>query len=228
MHPRDLERVRRLLRANPFVEYGMQETGVMTYSRAGTGELTFFWDAFHCRVEADQELTITTLLLVRFPLINYATGDRVEPLADGDGPPFRCARILRHAPDVLTLPMRDGTSIDTHSDFFFDILQINEAVSSFFVHQIGHAIDICIATSSEDDLRRIERRFLHEIAREFPAIDRQKFGFSALQEEPHTIAAAPLFSARTLNGGQVRSVASASRSGFSADSDGRQRPTELR
>ncbi len=188
VHPRDLDRVRRLLGAEPLVEYGMQETGVMAYSRPGTGELTFFWDAFHCRVAADQELAVTTLLPVRFPLINYATGDRVESLVDGDGPPFRCARILGRARDVLSLPMRDGTSIDTHSDFFFDILQIDEAVSSFFIHQMGRAIDIGIATPSAEDLRRIERRFLHEIAREFPAIDVQQFTFSALQEEPHTPA----------------------------------------
>ena len=188
VHPRDLERVRRLLGAQPLVEYGMQETGVMAYSRPGTDELTFFWDAFHARVEADQELAITTLLPVRFPLVNYATGDRVEPLAGGEGPPFRCARILGRARDVLALPMRDGTSIDTHSDFFFDILQIDEGVSSFFIHQKGRAIDIGIATSSEDDLRRIERRFRHEIAREFPAIEHARFTFSALQEELHTIA----------------------------------------
>ncbi len=188
VYPRDLERVQRLLGADALVEYGMQETGVMAYSRPGTGELTFFWDAFHCRVEADQELAITTLLPVRFPLVNYATGDRVEPLPGGEGPPFRCARILGRARDVLTLPMRDGTSIDTHSDFFFDILQIDEAVSSFFVHQKGRAIDIGIATPSAADLSRIERRFLHEIAREFPAIDRAQFTFSALEEEPHTIA----------------------------------------
>ena len=188
VHPRDLERVRQLLGAEPLIEYGMQETGVMAYSQPGTSELTFFWDAFHCHAGPDQELVVTTLLPVRFPLINYATGDRVEPLSGGDGPPFRCARILGRARDVLTLPMRDGSSVDTHSDFFFDILQIDEAVSSFFVHQKGRVLKIGIATHSAEDLARIERRFRHEIAREFPAIDQAKFAFSALEEEPHTIA----------------------------------------
>jgi phenylacetate-coenzyme A ligase PaaK-like adenylate-forming protein len=188
VHPRDLERVRDLLAAEPLIEYGMQETGVMAYSRPGTGELTFFWDAFHARVEAEQELAITTLLPVRFPLINFATGDRVETVPDGDGPPFRCARILGRARDVLSLPMQDGSSIDTHSDFFFDILQIDDGVSSFFVHQKGSAIDIGISTGSPEDLRRIGGRFLHEIAREFPAIDRGKITFSMLADEPYTVA----------------------------------------
>jgi phenylacetate-CoA ligase len=188
VHPRDLERVRDVLKSVPLIEYGMQETGVMAYSRPGSDQLTFFWDAFHCHVAADQELAITTLLPVRFPLINYATGDRVEPLADGDGPPFRCARVLGRARDVLALPMRDGTAIDTHSDFFFDVLQIDEAVSSYFIHQKGRAIDIGIATATADDLARIERRFRAEIAREFPAIDQRGFTFSALAEEPHTVA----------------------------------------
>ncbi len=188
VHPRDLERVRGLLKSVPLVEYGMQETGVMAYSRPGSDSLTFFWDAFHARVAAGQELAVTTLLPVRFPLVNYATGDRVEPLAGGDGPPFRCARILGRARDVLALPMRDGTAIETHSDFFFDVLQIDEAVRSFFIHQKGRAIGIGIAAAGADDLARIERRFRFEIAREFPAIDQQAFTFSGLAEEPHTIA----------------------------------------
>ncbi|HUK57664.1 MAG TPA: hypothetical protein VLV50_00430 [Stellaceae bacterium] len=188
VHPRDLERVRRLLKAVPLIEYGMQETGVMAYSRPGSDELTFFWDTVFCHVVVEQELAITTLLPVRFPLINYATGDRVEPLDGGEGPPFRCTRVLGRARDILTLPMRDGTAIDTHSDFFFDILQIDEAISSFFIHQKGRTIDIGIATSSVEDRARIERRFRAEIAREFPAVDQQGFTFSPLVEEPHTIA----------------------------------------
>jgi phenylacetate-coenzyme A ligase PaaK-like adenylate-forming protein len=136
----------------------------------------------------DQELVITTLLPVRFPLINFATGDRIEPLAGGDGPPFRCARILGRTRDVITLAMRDGTTIDAHSDFIFDILQIDDGVRSFFIHQKGRKIDIAVVAPSREDLQRIERRFLHEIAREFPAIDTSTISFSFLEGEPRTIA----------------------------------------
>ncbi len=186
--PRDLDRVRSLLGAIPLIEYGMQETGVMAYSRPEDGTMIFFWDAFHAHVVEQQELVITTLLPVRFPLINYATDDRVEPLPDGAGPPLRCARILGRARDILALPMRDGRSVETHSDFFFDILQIDEGVRSFFVHQKGDHIDIAVQAPSDDDLARIERRFFHEIGREFPELDRSKFSFSPLTEEPTTIA----------------------------------------
>jgi phenylacetate-coenzyme A ligase PaaK-like adenylate-forming protein len=186
--PKDLERVRRVLGAEPLIEYGMQETGVMAYSRPGTGDVTFFWDAFHAHMGPNQELVATTLLPVRFPLINFATGDRIEPLAGGDGPPFRCARILGRTRDVITLSMRDGKTIDAHSDFIFDILQIDDGVLSFFIHQKGRKIDIAVVAPTHEDLQRIERRLLHEIAREFPAIDTSAISFSFLEEEPRTIA----------------------------------------
>lgn len=184
----DLDRVRRFLGAAPLVEYGMQETGVMGYSRPDSGDLTFFWDAFHGHVIEDQELAITTLLPVRFPLVNYGTEDRVEPLDGAEAPPFRCARVLGRMRDVLSLPMKSGRMVDTHSDFFFDILQVDEGVRSFFVHQKGDRIDIAVVAPSRDDLVRIERRFFHEVAREFPDLDRSKITFSFLEREPYTIA----------------------------------------
>jgi len=186
--PKDLERVRRLLRAVPLIEYGMQETGVMAYSTPDSSNVTFFWDAHHCGVIDGQELAITSLLPVRFPLINYGTGDRIEPIPNAAPLPFRCARILGRTRDIMTLSMRNGQRVDTHSDFFFDILQIDDGVRSFFVHQKGDHIDIAVLAPTRDDLTRIERRFCHEIAREFPDIDLKQFSFSYLENEPYTVA----------------------------------------
>jgi phenylacetate-CoA ligase len=187
--PADLERVRRALGAVPLIEYGMQETGVMGYSRPDSDDVTFLWDAYACRVIENQELVITTLAPVGFPLINYATEDRVKPLDDDIAPlPFRCARVLGRTRDILTLTMRGGQRIDTHSDFFFDILQIDEGVRSFFIHQKGSKIDVAVVAPSPEDLARIERRFFHEIAREFPDLDKSTISFSFLKEEPYTIA----------------------------------------
>jgi hypothetical protein len=84
--------------------------------------------------------------------------------------------------------MKSGPMIDTHSDFFFDILQVDEGVRSFFVHQKGDRIDIAVVSPTRDDLVRIERRFFHEVAREFPDLDRSKITFSFLEREPYTIA----------------------------------------
>jgi len=186
--PTDLDRVRRLLAALPLIEYGMQETGVMGYSRPESGDVTFLWDAYACRVIDDQELVITTLVPVRFPLINYGTEDRVEPL-EGIAPlPFRCARVLGRTRDILTLVMRGGKLVDTHSDIFFDTLSVDEGVRSFFIHQKGQKIDVAVVAPSREDLKRIEGRFFREIAREFPDFDRSTISFSFLKNEPYTVA----------------------------------------
>jgi phenylacetate-CoA ligase len=186
--PRDLDRVRSLLASVPIIEYGMQETGVMAYSTPERDDVTFFWDAFHCHVMDEHELVITTLLPVRFPLINYGTGDRVEPIETTQPLPFRCARIVGRTRDIVSLVMRDGRIVDTHSDFFFDVLQVDQAVQSFFIHQRGSRTDIAVVAPSPDDLRRVESCFFHEVAREFPDLDRSTITFSFLEREPYTIA----------------------------------------
>jgi phenylacetate-coenzyme A ligase PaaK-like adenylate-forming protein len=186
---KDLDRVRSLLASVPLIEYGMQETNVMAYSTSDSGDLTFFWDTVHCRVIEGHELAITTLLPVRFPLINYGTEDRVEPIPGAEETlPFRCARVLGRTRDVLALTMRNGQVIETHSDFFFDILQIDDGVLSFFVHQKGQAINVAVVAPTRDDLTRIEGRFFHEIAKEFPDLDRSLITFSYLEHEPYTVA----------------------------------------
>jgi hypothetical protein len=84
--------------------------------------------------------------------------------------------------------MRDGRTVDTHSDVIFDILQVDDGVRSFFIHQKGSKIDIAIVVPSRGDLERIESRFFHEVAREFPDLDRSKIAFSYLDREPYTVA----------------------------------------
>ena len=185
---KDLDRARRLLGTVPLVEYGMQETGVMAYSTQDSSDLTFFWDAFHCHATADQELVVSTLQPVRFPLINYGTEDRIEPLDGAAGLPFRCTRVTGRTGDILQLTLRGHRRVEFHSDLIFDLLDVLSQVRSYFIHQKGDTIDIAVELLPGHDLATTRARFLRELVREFSDLDPSKITFSLLQEEHQTIA----------------------------------------
>jgi len=186
--PKDLDRVRRLLGTVPLVEYGMQETGVMAYSGPDGSDLTFFWDAFHCHAAADHELVVSTLQPVRFPLINYGTEDRIEPLEGMAALPFRCARVTGRTGDVLQLTLRGHRRVEFHSDLIFDLLDVLPQVRSYFIHQKGETIDIAVELSPGHDLAHARAAFLRELTREFSDLEASRITFSLLQEERQTIA----------------------------------------
>lgn len=186
--PSDLERVQSLLAAVPLIEYGMGETGVMAYCTPASRALTFLWDAFHCHVASADELVVTSLQPFRFPLVNYGTGDRVQRLDDTPGLPFRCARVAGRTRTVLALTLRDGRTVEVHSELLEDCLDLVPEVRSYFIRQTGHRIEIAVRVAPHDDLAAIRRRFLGVIASHRADLDESKVTFSHLTEEPFTLA----------------------------------------
>lgn len=185
---RDLDRVRSLFGAVPLIEYGMGETGVMAYSTPGSSALTFLWDAFHCQATDLGELLVTSLQPFRFPLINYGTGDRVQLLDGGKGLPFRCARIAGRTRTLLELRLRDGRTMEVHSELLEDCLDLVPEVRSYFIRQTGADIEISVRTLGDHDLAATRRRFLDVIARQCDALDKSRLRFSPLIREPYTVA----------------------------------------
>jgi len=195
--PSDLERARSLLAAVPLIEYGMGETGVMAYSSPTSNALTFLWDAFHCHVAAADELVVTCLQPFRFPLVNYGTGDRVQRLDDAPGLPFRCARIAGRTRTVLGLTLRDGRTIEVHSELIEDCLDLVPEVRSYFIRQTGDRIEIAVRAAQQEDLAAIRRRFLDVIASHRADLDESRVTFSHLTEEPFTLAGKRQYVVRT-------------------------------
>jgi phenylacetate-CoA ligase len=193
--PRDLERVRTLLGAVPLIEYGTGETGVMAYSTPCSCALTFLWDAFHCQVSDIGELLVTSLQPFRFPLINYGTGDRVR-LLEGGGLPFRCARIAGRTRTLLELKRSDGRTLEVHSELLEDCLDLVPEIRSYFIRQMGGAIDISVRTLGDQALEVTRRRFLEVLARQCGTLDASRIHFSPLLREPQTPAGKRLYVVR--------------------------------
>jgi len=188
VRPADLRRAQTLLGATPLIEYGMAETGAIAYSRPDSSAPTFFWDAVHCHLTGERELVVTTLQPLSFPLINFGTEDRVEPLDAAPALPFRCARIVGRTRDVLALRLRSGRVAEVHSDLIEECLDLVPHIRSYFIHQKGETIDIAVKMASEQELAEVRSRFLREIARRFADLDAATITFSLLKDEPKTIA----------------------------------------
>ena len=185
---RDLDRVREILGTIPIIEYGMMETGAMGYSSPQSSALTFFWDAFHCHATSSRELVVTSLQPMRFPLINYGTEDRIEPLKGVSTLPFRCARILGRKSDTCRLKMRGGKVIEVHGELIFDVLDVIPEVATFAVRRKDNMLDVAVHLAAGKDLDTIRSRFLREIKRELPGLDESAITFSRLHGEHRTMA----------------------------------------
>ncbi len=188
MTVRDMDRVRKTLGSVPLVEYGMMETGVMAYSSPQCSLLTFIWDAFHCHGTSDRELIVTSLQPMRFPLINYGTEDRMEPLDGLASLPYRCARISGRTGDIFQLKMRTGQMIQIYGELILDILDVIPEVYAFAIRPSDQMLDIAVQLPPDYGLDVIRSRFLREIRRELPNLDESTITFSQLGHELQTIA----------------------------------------
>lgn len=185
---RDMDRVRDILGSIPLIEYGMQETGAMAYSSPENSELTFFWDAFHCHAASDRELVVTSLQPMRFPLVNYGTEDRIEPLNGRSTLPFRCARISGRKSDIIRLRLCGGQMVEINGELILDVLDVIPQVHAYFIHQKDQTLDIAVQLGADQQLDVIHSRFLREIKREFPNLDESTITFSTLDRERQTAA----------------------------------------
>jgi phenylacetate-CoA ligase len=185
---KDMDRVRKILGCVPLIEYGMMETGVMAYSHPHCSALTFIWDAFHCHAANNGELIVTSLQPMRFPLINYGTEDRIEPLHSVARLPYRCARISGRTCDILQLRMQGGQMIEVDGELILDILDVIPEVYTFVIRRKDNKLDIAVRQAPNSDLNVIRRRFLLEMKYEFPDIDESAIAFSRLDREHLTIA----------------------------------------
>jgi phenylacetate-CoA ligase len=185
---RDMDRVRTTLGSVPLIEYGMMETGAMAYSTPQCSALTFIWDSFHCHATDNQELIVTTLQPMRFPLINYGTEDRIEPLAGAVSLPFRCARISGRIGYVFELKTRRGQVMEVNGELILNVLDVIPEVFVFEIHQGEQMLDIAVQLAPGSKLDVVRGRFLQEIRREIPDLDDTTIIFSRLDRGQQTIA----------------------------------------
>ncbi len=188
--PIDITRIEDLLGVCPIIEYGLSETGVVSYSRGRTNNIAVLWDSSLCTVDGGGNLAVTTLSDRLFPLINYDTGDMVElpAVCAAGGSVLSFSRIIGRANDVLDLPLLDGRAAEAHHLLFSHVVRHLPYVRSYVVQQEGRRIVFHLETPFDVDPAKYRYDIISGIRRIFPDIEAGSINVARLSRAEKTAA----------------------------------------
>jgi phenylacetate-CoA ligase len=179
----DIKLIEKVFKVTCILEYGMAETGVISYSKEKSKNIKLFWDTFIGIKDKDNVLNITTINDRLFPLINYRTDDMVE--TNDEVSILTINKILGRKNDFLKIKVGDKI-VESHSELFTHLLKSIKGVVNFKIIQ-KKDLSICIEYVSSQKLD-ISVSFFNEIKKEFKEIDKRIFSFKQVEEIQKTIA----------------------------------------
>lgn len=146
-------------------EYGMAEIGGIAYSRPERDGLSVFWHDVICTVpdpgaERGGLLRVTELIDQPFPLVNYATDDRVRICEQPAGGILHLATVEGRRADVLMLKDRSGAIVTLSGILVVHILKALPGVLSVqFTQTSPGRARVSLMARQALDLPTVERRF---------------------------------------------------------------------
>ncbi|MCZ7419886.1 MULTISPECIES: hypothetical protein [unclassified Micromonospora] len=184
----DIALVERVLQAPAVIEYGAAETGVMAASRDRARSIRVIWDSFICLVGGDQSLAVTTLDRRLFPLINYAIGDRVEPVDAIDGNALELRSILGRRQEVVRVAAAQGI-LDLSPILPVHILKTYPGIVGVqFRQKRPDDLHIHVQADVELDLTEVSAFFVRELRKDHPDLRAESITFYQVSEQERTRA----------------------------------------
>jgi phenylacetate-coenzyme A ligase PaaK-like adenylate-forming protein len=184
----DVRLIEEHLNTSVINEYGMAETGPIAYSYNKTDNIRVFWDDFILTSNKKEELILTTIGNVIFPLINYSSEDLVKVKIEYKGTILFLSEILGKIRDVLNISMLDGSRKEISTIFFDHVLKFYPDVYSIHYQQSGSDIKIFLTSDIKLDLINVKRYMSKEISKEFSGIDYNSLIIAQVDEVEKTIA----------------------------------------
>ncbi len=184
----DVDLINKYLNTDVINEYGMAETGAISYSFSATNNIKTFWDSFILTTDDKNELIITTIGGNIFPLINYTSEDMVVP-----------DKVYKHS--VLSLSSVEGKvrnilevslvnkNVKNISTIFFDhILKYYENIYSINYRQEHEKVSIILTSDILLDISELKEYFASEVNKEFSGVDFTKIEIVQVDSVEKTIA----------------------------------------
>lgn len=173
VYDEDKKLVLEILGKNLVLEYGMAEFGPIAYSSIFTDRLIFFWDSFYTH-SINENLYVTNLDNVYFPLINYETGDKIEKYDDENKFP-NISKVIGRANDDVSVKTKNGKILIIHSEFFTHLIKNIDGVRNFKIVNKNYFIYIYLEINYKftNNFISIEKDFMNKILLEFPSIDKK-------------------------------------------------------
>jgi phenylacetate-CoA ligase len=187
--PAAAELVSRAFGVPVVIEYGMAETGPLTYSRGETWTQQLLWHDFIARVDSDGVLHVTAIGGKLFPLVQYRTDDVVEPLDTLDGGVLSVRAVLGRKSETLSLRTVDGGLVDVKGTLIVHVLMGYPRLYSIQFEQLrpGRA-RVHLVADRPLDLRDVSDYCAREIRKENDRIDAASFDFVQAEGQTKTIA----------------------------------------
>ncbi len=171
---KDVKLVKKKIAHNVINEYGMAETGVIGYSRQNTQDINIFWNNFIVTHNENNNLFLNTLTSRAFPLINYDTEDKIEPLLIKNSSILKIKQILGKTRNNLPIKLLNGTIVIISTIFFDHILKYLPHIYSVQYLIEDDIITIILNTNKIVDIEKIRIKCINTIAENFGLPDESK------------------------------------------------------
>lgn len=168
----DLERIAEVFKCPVTIEYGTAETGVIAGSRYESSYIQVLWDGHIAIADDEGHLALSTLDPRRFPLVNYAVEDVVEPLEAFDGNCLAFRRIFGRLKDILTLRTTSGEPVEVSAILPVHILKTFPGITSVQFSRVPPtSACVHVETDRPIDVASIASYFREQFSRDYPDVD---------------------------------------------------------
>ena len=184
----DIDLINKYLNVDVINEFGMAETGAISYSFEETNNIKTFWDSFILTVDDKNELIITTIGNNIFPLINYSSEDVVVIRNEYKDSILSLSSIEGKVRNVLKVSLVDSTIQNISTIFFDHVLKYYNNIYSINYKQDNDKICIYLTSDIILDIKDLEKYVQSEIEKEFKNIDYKKIKIMQVDTVEKTIA----------------------------------------
>lgn len=185
----DIELIEKVFKVPCISEYGMAESGVISYSKIITNNIYILWDLFIATRSDNNILNITTLYDKNFPLINYNTDDRVDVLAEYQNSIFKLNSIDGRIQDVLNIKTKYDNTLSLSGILMVHILKSYPNIYEISFKQLtDRKVEINIISDRVLDLQAVKIFFVDTIKKDHPDLNEEGFVIHQCETIKKTIA----------------------------------------
>lgn len=170
----DIDLIEKVFKVPCISEYGMAETGVISYSKNITNNIVILWDLFIATQSENNALNITTLYDKKFPLINYNTDDRVDILEQYQNSILKLNSIDGRVQDILSVQTVSDKALSLSGILMVHILKSYPNIYEISFRQLlDNKIEINIVSDRILDLDAVKRYFIGTIKKDHPNLNEE-------------------------------------------------------
>lgn len=184
----DVDLINKYLNAPVIHEFGMAETGAISYSFKETNNIKTFWDSFILTHDEDNQLIITTIGDNIFPLINYTSEDTVTIRDIYKESILSLLTIEGKVRNILDVDLVDGSKQKISTIFFDHVLKYYSNIYSIHYQQKENGITIFVTSDIQLDIQDLKKYIQSEVEKEFNNINFDAIEVFQMETTEKTVA----------------------------------------